>query len=879
MGTWPELLEQARRAYLVARPGWIWEEVFRGALQSMKDAFWSRSYAVAPEETALAVEAALRAVIESTAPDRALDTTGMPRLPERPRRHVADLLRLRNALDGALPEDLAAITALLHTSCDDAIQSLRVYWIEDWPRLSIWQRAPVEKLNADSQASADVSLDRILQEAGSSEARGKGALGWLQEKLFAKSDERAALDESVQWIGVRDALQEAEVAAGMAQRMLEQHRDLAPADIGLLVPEDEEYVAALRDAFSLAGLPLSGLPVARRRRDLGREAVLHFLYCRQKPTPAMALAACLTSPLMPWSGATGASLAQAVMDRDYRLRAPAGASSETRRMLALMREGDESPTALATALSEFASLLRGEGDLSGHWAQAERSAAQVCGLLDGADRIDWNTLHRVVTPHYLAADEEMRYTREGVTVLREHHEPWRAVRHLVVLGFSAGRYPVSPPPSPVFASDELEAIRDRLALPLETPRDILQRRRHLFRRQLAAASESASFLVPRRNGLGETQAPSQSLVFMHRLLDGPDDAGDLVLDLDAHCEREQVRHLKLASPGAARPPRALVAEDLRFGRDLLRLRVDEQGEPKPESPSSLETLMVSPLAWLLRRLGAEPLEWAPEAPDPPLRGSLAHRVFEDLFRPEGPLPDPDALPDQVRLLLDAAIREMAPFLRGSQWRVERRHLHSELTEAAVAWRELVEKLGAGILGTEIWLAGRLGAVPVHGQADTVLGLSGERLLVVDYKKASAKGRRSRMERGFDSQASLYRTMLETGGPKDEGDRALVARLERARQRGIVYFMMNDRRALSDTTLEESARIPEWTAAEQDVSGNALALIGERLRQARQGLVRLNREGDERYFEKEAGFRPYALEVSPLIRIFMRPSEENEGQAA
>ncbi len=197
----------------------------------------------------------------------------------------------------------------------------------------------------------------------------------------------------------------------------------------------------------------------------------------------------------------------------------------------------------------------------------------------------------------------------------------------------------------------------------------------------------------------------------------------------------------------------------------------------------------------------------------------------------------------------------------------------------MAWRELVEKLGAGILGTEIWLAGRLGAVPVHGQADTVLGLSGERLLVVDYKKASAKGRRSRMERGFDSQASLYRTMLETGGPKDEGDRALVARLERARQRGIVYFMMNDRRALSDTTLEESARIPEWTAAEQDVSGNALALIGERLRQARQGLVRLNREGDERYFEKEAGFRPYALEVSPLIRIFMRPSEENEGQAA
>ena len=57
------------------------------------------------------------------------------------------------------------------------------------------------------------------------------------------------------------------------------------------------------------------------------------------------------------------------------------------------------------------------------------------------------------------------------------------------------------------------------------------------------------------------------------------------------------------APAAPEPPRALLLEDLEFGRDLVALRVDAQGQPRPESPSSLETLMVSRLAWLLSGTG------------------------------------------------------------------------------------------------------------------------------------------------------------------------------------------------------------------------------------------------------------------------------------
>ena len=151
---------------------------------------------------------------------------------------------------------------------------------------------------------------------------------------------RRALDDTVQWLGVRDFLQEAEVAAGMVQRLLAEDGSLTPADIGLLLPDEFEYSVAVEDAFRLAGLALSGLPAERWRRDLGREAVFHFLYCRQKPAPAMALAVCLSSPLMPWSREQGAELAQTVMDGDYELEAFEGADGDAHAMLELLREGD-----------------------------------------------------------------------------------------------------------------------------------------------------------------------------------------------------------------------------------------------------------------------------------------------------------------------------------------------------------------------------------------------------------------------------------------------------------------------------------------------------------------------------------------------------------
>ena len=882
VGSWDALIDAAQRAYLAPVGAADWGDVFATALATLEDAFWASSLEVAPVETAQAVESNLVQLMLATDPRASLEPDALHELPERPRQHMADLLELVQALQGRLPDSLAAIRELLAIDVADAVRAVRVLRIEGTPILTPWQRALVDKLNRDADllgaGDPDPDVLELLRSALSEVPADAhpGALGVLQARLFTAGATPVPMDASVQWIGVRDLLQEAEVAAGMVQRMLDELPDLRPAEIGVLMPDSFEYALALQDAFGLAGLPLSGLPVEHWRRDLGREAVFHFLYCRQRPAAAMALAVCLSSPLMPWSREDGAGLAQSVMDGRYTLKAPVAAGSAGRAMLELLLGDDAEPAALAASLRDFVALLQGGEVLGAHVLQARETAERLYPLLDGAKTIDWPVLRRAATPRFAPSGEAPDFNREGITVWRESQEAWRPVRRLLVLGFAQGHYPGATGSNPVFSVDDLEAIRNGLGLPVPTPAEERLARRARLRRQLAATTESVTFLVPRRDLVGKPQAPSDSLVFMHPLFIGPESADERVLDIEAAELRSEIAFLPLATPAAPEPPRAFTTDDPHFDRDLLQLRRNRDGTQKPESPSGLETLLVSRLAWLLRRLDAEPLAWAPERVDPRLLGTLAHRVFEQLFSPGTPLPSVAGISARTHDFLDTAIRERAPFLLSPQWQVERQNLSSGIARAAVAWRETLEALDAEVLAGEAWLQGTWDGMPIHGQVDLILGLPADRLLVVDYKRSKSDGRRKQMEKGYDSQANLYRTMLQSGGLKNAADSPLSERLRRARAIGIVYYMMNDQTGLADTPLPGAGDIPNWQTLDNDVSGAAMVLIHQRLDEVRAGLVRLNREGDAEFFEKQAGIKPYALENSPLIALFTARGAGTEG---
>ncbi|MCB1610024.1 MAG: hypothetical protein KDI71_23945, partial [Xanthomonadales bacterium] len=391
-------------------------------------------------------------------------------------------------------------------------------------------------------------------------------------------------------------------------------------------------------------------------------------------------------------------------------------------MLELLREGDERPDTLAAAIQSFVGLLDGSEQLESHVYHAKATADELCAALAGKTDIDWSLLRRLSNPKNISTGESPDFNLEGITVWREAHEAWRPVRFLIVLCLASGHYPVASADSAVFVSDDLLALRENLGLSLATPADQMRDRRARFKRQLAAVADFVCFMIPRRDSSGTSQSPSESLVFMSQLYSGINDAASLILEMDVASDRDRIRILPHAEPEPPCLPRAIVAEDIQFGFDLLALRTDAEGNLRPESPSSLETLMVSRLAWLLRRINAEPLGWEPERPNVMLLGTLTHQVFEELFQVSLPIPDPQTIGSQIEPLLDSSIRTHAPFLRAAQWQVERKHLASSIHKAALAWREVLVTLKADILGTEEWIEGTLDGLPIHGQADILLGL-------------------------------------------------------------------------------------------------------------------------------------------------------------
>ena len=845
-------------------------------------AFWSRSFAVAPEETVGAVRESLIELLSATDPYKGLGTHDLDQLPDEPRQVVRDLLQLAASLTGRLPGDLDTVQRLLRADSSGIPHPILVYLSNRIVRTSRWQQALIDKLNRDAgQAGAVLQPSVAAAFHESLEARAGAAPGSalraLQDQLFGPSAHVTAIDKSVQWVGVRDYFQEAETAAAMAQRVLAESPALRPAEIGILLPDTFEYSIAAEDAFRLAGLALSGVPGERWHRDLGREAVFYFLFCRQRPAPAMALAVCLSSLLMPWSAREGGDLARSVMRGRYSVDPPEGASRESRRILELLRGGDNDPDSIGRDIEEFVSLLAADEPHALHKRRAQQAAEEAREALSKTQEVDWVALRRIASPRYIAGSAPPFHNLEGVTVLRERQEAWRDVRHLFVLGFSEGRYPLPSRASAVFSARNIQTVRERLAIPLGDKAEELEFRRQRFRRQLCAASESVTFLVPRRRADGQVQARSESLVFMERLVSGSGKGAGLVAEQDSSEDRKRIRHLALAPAANPVAPRNFTCSDLQFRRNLIALRTDDDGRVRPESPSSLETLLVSPLAWLLRRIEAEPAGWAPETAGPSVIGSLVHGVFEQIFRPGVQLPDRAGMRSGVRSTLDEIAQQQAPFFRNPKWRVERRNLAEQAARAATVWLDALNEVGAEVIGSEQWLQGTWSGIGVHGQADLILALGEDRLAIVDYKWARSPTRRKRMKSGFDSQATLYRAMAETGGPKArlDGTRrpehdALAKRLRRGAEFGIVYFMMRDRVCLADWKLPLGVTVPGWQALDEDIASVATARIRERLGELIEGVVRLNRETDRESFD-EAGISPYALEASPLIELLIQPA--------
>lgn len=862
-----------REVYLAPRDtGWT-QELIAG----FGNAPWARSLAVAPGETASAIEMALRALISSTAtllPD-AVDPSPLP--PGRARTHLEALKSLWASLGGALPEDLAAIRHVLSANADDALEPLPVLDLPDDPYASAAERALRARLIehhglAPSSAAATWLARRA---ALSGIGRTKGSLGHLQASLLGTVVKPIANDGSLAFFGLRDVAQEADFAAALAQAMLDEGRAREPAEIGLLIPDEPAYTLHLGRAFARVGIPLSGLGNALPERDVAGETLLHALQALRTPAPVMALASLYVSPLMPWPAEVGQMLARETMQGRF---TPTFAKQFTGRAAALfqvLRNGAGSRETLRKGLEALASNLTEDEK----WREQtfdlclriKKTIGQILANPDNGTP-EWDALLRDAAPSAPASGAAERWV-EGASIFSAAELPWRRAQHLIVLGFAGDRYPRPTSANPFFLDSELALIREATGLHMQSQADILAARLELFRRQLCCAEASTTFLSPYRAGDGKPLAPSTGLSLVARTIAGAKEPTQLVVDLAtvAHaswpCKAHHAR--PLAHDGQPPIPESgTVALD----RDLTELRLDRQGRPRAQSPSRLETLIVSPLAWVMGELDAVDVPWAPETFDMRIKGILAHDVFEFLFEEDAPLPALAAIPDAVGQLLDEAIRRHAPFLQATSWAVERATLEREIRDAARRWHGVLTAHQATVIKNEVTLAGTAQGIPVSGRADCILRLGDGRLLIIDHKKSGSNARRNRMEAGWDLQLHLYRAMLMQ--PQEGTSERLIELLDGATP-GVAYHLMNDGGVLQNG-LSFDPPSEHLESVANEISASAIARLEERLADVRAGVVRLNGEGDASFYAKTAMITPYALDASPLIAAFYIPSSGPEG---
>jgi hypothetical protein len=785
-----------------------------------------------------AVSAALEGLVLATADLRVPSGGAMG--DGRAGRHLDALIALWRKLGDALPEGLAAVRHVLDLPHGRFLDPLPVVEGSLDPHAPAAMKALYGRLKDEFGAVAAPAKARAAREGSRLHA--------LQGGVAEAAIEAGPKDGSLAFYGLRDLAACADFAAARAGALIES--GIAAREIAVLASGDPRQIAR---AFAEQGVPISGLPASLPERDIVGETALQLALAKRTPTPAMVIASLALSPLMPWSAQTGRDLAESIMNGDFRgdVLSPTQAHKD---LWTDMRASAGSLAQLRFLIDRICERI----------AQGNEVRARL-SIPPGEGSPDWEAILRGIQVASPSSPDPER-NLEGVSLWSAHETPWRQCRHLIITDFTDGRYPTRPRANPLFLDSEITAIRTTTGLQLRGRAEGLAESLFLFDQQLQAVAESVTFLVPWRDLSGVRQQPSAGLSLVARAISDVEEAHDLILDLSRLPPGDwPVAHHRLPPlPESDELPEALSFP----GLDLLALRRKDDGTSKPQSPSRLETLLVSPLAWLLDEVGAGDMSWSAEELDVMAKGNIAHDVFEHVFLKDQPLPEPAALTAAVAEAYDRALTRHAGFLRSASWEMERSGLEREILQAALRWREHLLALGAKIIGNEIWLAGEAHGINLHGKADAILELPDGTLLVVDHKKSGTSARRRRMEAGWDLQAGLYRDMLARPIRRDgDGMDPLIGR-----HVGIAYHLMNDGGLLT------SGHVPAEGSPARDmgdaVNDAAVAMLAERLAQLGAGRVVLNTSADEGFFKKEAGFTPYALtDGSTLVTAFIRQIEE------
>lgn len=601
------------------------------------------------------------------------------------------------------------------------------------------------------------------------------ALHHLERTLFEPLAERADAGEAVALLRGGGERAEVELVAAEVRRLLdagvEAHEIAVVArSLPAAAPLVEEVFAAYGIPFALERrLTVEHTALGRALLGLARAALpggtagdlLAWLRA-----PGVLDVPALADELEAEARRTGADSADAARALWERERWPLDAVARLRaaaedRIAFLDALAAELPRLFAAPHHREAAVLAGPDASEARAYAALREALDELRGLAAADRSLAPAPPDAVAA--LAAGEVVVGTQPGpglVAVADPLAIRARRVRALVLCRLQEGEFPPPPRPEPFFGDEERRAIARASGLVLRGHEDDLGAERYLF---YAAASRPTERLVLAWHDADDDGGAAVRSLFVDDVLD--------VLDGVTVTERELGATGWPAgeAPTADEARRSAVAAGPRHHPVPLGPLTDptalaELRERDPWSASSLELWTGCPVRWFVERwLSPETLEPDPEAL---ARGSLAHRVLEQLFAQlDAPL-GAATLPRARELLRDAldahgAARPLS--VNAQRLRAHARRLEVDLLryleQAAASTSRLRPthfELAFGLpdapypalelAGGELRIGGRVDRIDV----DPVTGVA----VVVDYKgRTVADASKWLAERKL--QAALY----------------------------------------------------------------------------------------------------------------------------
>lgn len=850
VGSFSVLLETLADMWLIEPSELDWDVALQEHALRMPKAFWAKSIRVDEPATVAELKAGLQFLLNHV--PLGARPADIPSPATRNQRYYNDLAELARKIGERPAQDQPAeLWFREHTEL--YIEPVYVYPLLNQDDLYPWQRDVLKLLDEKGWLAPEPQKYDFIPVPQPDNL--ECPVQRFANTLF-QGDKPDTKPENLHWLTCRDQLQEVEAATSMVQAAVEQ--GTKPERIVVVVPKGGDYELWLDKHFEYAGLIASNLRPESGVFDWQSSLIHDLLSSLIHPDIPMAVMSAMINPLMPWSAATGQKLAERFSDgKELSLRDDV--SAEEQAMLQLLQCSPEpTPGAVLEWLGGIAENLAGKRIKGLPKSRMRNLLANTQRLMNLYGDASFEELIRNVTRQIPVAtlesqEDRVRYLH-AINIIQDGEPLPFQVDELFVLGFNQGNYSFQPEhtgPIQREAWDELAKTTD-LAIP--TLEQSQAQWEQSFTELLSRADTRITFLRSMNDHQGSTLEPSETLLDMALCFQSlneldPERLERPVMQSDHPLLRKT--SIKLEQPT---PP---VLEDLQLGPELIqRARTNQDGTIKPESPSSLEKLMQSPLAWLLYRLGIKSRQWEPLTPDISVQGTIAHKVFE-LFHEHQNQAWSETLFDT---LFNQAVREEAAFLDSPQWRLKRTNLRNRVYRALNNFAAWCNQENWTISEVELELQGQLWDTPLKGYVDAVLS-SGNQRLIVDYKTSKLTSRLKRLEKGYELQTLIYRQLFQQNNEQGEVMSG--------------YYTLNDTTLLTDQPLKPSNQLnvlqPEPGLVAQ--SEKAAELVQARLKDIENGNIRLNVRSDEKAW-KDRGITPYSLTDNPIVSRFTRDEEGN-----